>query len=491
MEFCSTRNGALRRSAAQAVLQGLAPDGGLFLPVALPSFSPADVAAMTDWTYQQTACAVTAPFLPGFTAEELAGAARAYDRFSAPEVAPVRRVRPGLWSLELWHGPTCAFKDFALQLLPRLLTAAARKCGDGRTIAILVATSGDTGKAALAGFADVPGTKVGVFYPQGGVSPIQRLQMVTQAGGNVRVWGVEGNFDDAQSGVKAIFSDKALAARLDERGVALSSANSINWGRLAPQVAYYYWAYARLIKEGAIQNGDPVDFCVPTGNFGDILAGWYAKHSGLPVGKLICASNRNNVLTQFLNTGVYDRRRDFHRTDSPSMDILISSNLERLLYLLSGDDGKVRDWMERLRRDGFYDVGPAMTERLRAEFRAYCCDDLRAARTAGALWEQFGYLCDPHTAVAMDAVAQHRALTGDKTPTVALSTASPFKFPEAVLRSIGIPFDGGDFEKLEALSILSGRPAPAGLAGLKDAPVLHDAAVTRGGMKFAVEGWLR
>lgn len=487
MEFCSTRSAALRVSAAEAILRGLAPDGGLYLPAEIPSV-PAT--ALTAERYAGTARAVLQSFLPGYTAAELDAACAAYARFDASEVAPLRRVRPGLWSLELWHGPTCAFKDFALQLLPHLMTAAARKCGDRRELAILVATSGDTGKAALAGFADVPGTRVGVFYPDGGVSAIQRLQMVTQTGANVRVWGVRGNFDDAQNGVKAIFADAALAARLDRSGAALSSANSINWGRLAPQIAYYYWAYACLVREGAVERGAPVDFCVPTGNFGDILAGWYAKHSGLPVGRLICASNRNNVLTQFLNTGVYDRRREFYKTESPSMDILVSSNLERLLFLLSQDDGAVRGWMERLRRDGFYDVGPEMLAALRAEFRAYSCDNRRAAAAAGDLWTRFGYLCDPHTAVAMSAAAQHRALTGERTPTVVLSTASPFKFPDAVLHSIDIPFSGTDFEKLEALSILSGLPVPAGLSALRTAAPLHTGVIGRGEMKHAVEGWL-
>ncbi|MEA5040788.1 MAG: threonine synthase [Clostridiaceae bacterium] len=491
MEFCSTRDSAKRVSAAEAVLCGLSPDGGLFLPAEIPHFAAEQVAAMAKKDYPAMAKAILTAFLPGYTEPELDEAVAAYRRFTAPEVAPVRKIKNGMWAMELWHGPTHAFKDFALQLLPRLLTAAARKCGTKKEIVILVATSGDTGKAALEGFADVPGTRIGVFYPDGGVSPIQRLQMVTQAGGNVAVWGVDGNFDDTQNGVKAIFSDKSLAARLDASGKVLSSANSINWGRLAPQIAYYYWAYAQMLNTGAIQNGDIVDFCVPTGNFGDILAGYYAKRSGLPIGKLICASNRNNVLTQFLTTGVYDRRRQFHRTHSPSMDILISSNLERLLFLLSNDDRRVSDWMEQLRRDGFYDVGPEMLERIREEgFLAYCCDDERGGRAAGELWEKEGYLCDPHTAVAVNAVHQHHALTGDRTPVVVVSTASPFKFPDAVLESINVPFSGEDFEMLEALSILSRLPVPDSLASLKTAKEIHTDTLPRSGMKSAVEEWL-
>lgn len=491
MEFCSTRDSGARVSAAEAVLRGLSRDGGLYLPAEIPQFSAAQIEEITRQNYQTTVQTVLSAFLPGYTAEELHAAAEAYGRFSAPEVAPVRKVKNGLWALELWHGPTCAFKDFALQLLPRLLTGAAKKCGSEQEIIILVATSGDTGKAALEGFSDVPGTRIGVFYPHGGVSTIQRLQMATQKGGNVAVWGVDGNFDDAQNSVKAIFSDRDLATRLEQSGKMLSSANSINWGRLAPQIAYYFWAYAQLLKQGAVNNGEPVDFCVPTGNFGDILAGYYAKRAGLPVGHLICASNRNNVLTQFISTGIYDRRRPFHRTNSPSMDILISSNLERLLYLLSGDSARVAAWMEQLRRDGFYNVGPEMLECLKQEgFLGYCSDDDRAGRAAGDLWTQTGYLCDPHTAVAVNAANQHRALTGDRTPTVVVSTASPFKFPDAVLESISMPFVGSDFEKLEALSILSGLPVPPSLSALKGEAELHTGIVPRGGMKVAVEEWL-
>ena len=317
MEFCSTRNRDLRVTSAQAILQGLSEDGGLFTPTSLPTFSADDIEAMSKMDYRQVAEIVLSAFLPDYTREEVSSFVQgAYGKqFDDPAVAPVRKIKPGVFSLELWHGPTCAFKDFALQMLPRLLPAAARKCGSEKTVAILVATSGDTGKAALEGFADVDGTKICVFYPHGGTSDMQRLQMVTQSGNNVNVFAVRGNFDDTQSGVKAIFTDPAVVEQLDQQGVMLSSANSINWGRLAPQIAYYYWSYAQLLAKGEIQMGDKINFSVPTGNFGDILAGYLAKKSGLPVDKLICASNENNVLTQFLSTGVYDKNRKFHLTD--------------------------------------------------------------------------------------------------------------------------------------------------------------------------------
>ncbi len=366
MDFISTRSGDIRTDAPGAIIQGLASDGGLFVPGSIPSFSLEEIAAMASADYPSLAAGVLERFLPGFGAEELLGfAQKAYAAFDDPAIAPLKPLDDGLWSLELFHGPTCAFKDFALQMLPYLLSASVRMRGEGKTVAILVATSGDTGKAALAGFADVPGTRIGVFYPNGGVSDIQRAQMVTQEGGNVLVLAVEGNFDDAQTGVKRIFSDKALAGRLERAGVMLSSANSINWGRLAPQVAYYYAAYASLLVSGTVRCGEAVDFAVPTGHFGYILAGYYAKRSGLPVGRLICASNSNNVLTDFIRTGVYDKNRPFLQTMSPSMDILVSSNLERMLYLLTGDHAQVSGWMDSLSRTGRYDVGEKVLAELR------------------------------------------------------------------------------------------------------------------------------
>ena len=493
MEFCSTRDRSLRVTSARAIIQGLSEEGGLFVPVELPSFSRETIMTMAAMDYRQVAETVLARFLPDYTAEELHEyVSQAYAaQFDDPQIAPVKAIRPGVWSLELWHGPTCAFKDFALQMLPRLLPAAAKKCGVDKEVAILTATSGDTGKAALEGFSDVPGTKICVFYPHGGTSRMQALQMMTQTGSNVNVFAVKGNFDDTQSGVKAIFTDPAAAKELSDRGILLSSANSINWGRLAPQVAYYFWSYAQLLKSGSIRMGDEISFCVPTGNFGDILAGYLAKKSGLPVSKLICASNENNVLTQFINTGVYDRNRDFHLTASPSMDILISSNLERLLFLLCGDDEKVRSWMDQLKKTGKYDVGSEMVQKLRDEgFVAYWCDDRHTAFTIRDTWHGRNYLCDTHTGVAVNALQQHAALTGDKTPAVVVSTASPFKFAQSILPAIGIDFQGNDFQLLEALEIVSGQKAPAALKELKGKPVRFESVIEKNEMKQAVLHWL-
>lgn len=494
MKFCSTRNRDLRVTSAQAILRGLSEDGGLYTPAELPAFLPEEIEAMSRMNYRQVAETVLTRFLPDYTQEELhTFVQEAYgSQFDHPDIAPVRRFRPGTWSLELWHGPTCAFKDFALQMLPRLLPAAAKKCGSDKTVAILVATSGDTGKAALEGFAGVEGTRICVFYPHGGTSEMQRLQMVTQSGGNVNVFAVRGNFDDTQNGVKAIFTDAAAAAELDRKGVMLSSANSINWGRLAPQIAYYYWAYAQLLKQGAIRMGDKVNFSVPTGNFGDILAGYLAKKSGLPVDKLICASNENNVLTQFLNTGVYDRNRAFHLTASPSMDILISSNLERLLFMLcDGNDILVKNWMEQLKKHGKYDVGPNILKKLRDEgFLGFWCDDKLTTATIHETWFGRGYLCDTHTGVAVNALQQYVALTGDKTPCVVVSTASPFKFAPAILPAMDLDFTGDDFQKLEAMEIVSGMPIPVPLKELKNKQPRFERVIEKEDMRREVLAWL-
>ena len=491
MDFISSRSRELRTSAAGAILRGLAPDGGLYLPASLPAFSPAEVAAMAAMPYPELAATVLERFLPGFAREELLDFARkAYASFDTEETAPLHALGGGRWTLELFHGPTSAFKDFALQILPYLLSASVRKCGEEHTVAILVATSGDTGKAALAGFADVPGTRIGVFYPHGGVSDIQRAQMVTQEGDNVLVLAVEGNFDDAQTGVKRIFSDGALARELEGKGVVLSSANSINWGRLAPQIAYYYAAYARLLSAGAVRPGEPVDFVVPTGNFGDILAGYLAKKSGLPVGKLVCASNSNNVLTDFIRTGVYDRNRPFLKTMSPSMDILVSSNLERLLYLLTEDAPQVAEWMAALRDTGRYDVGPAVREKLRAEgFEGFFADEAETAAVIRRTWAEERYLADPHTAVGLSAAEQYRR-AGGNAPCVVLSTASPFKFAADMLASLGESVPENGFEALDALSSFSGQPAPPGLAALRQKPERFPGVTAPAGMRSAVKRWL-
>ncbi len=494
MEFCSTRDRDLRVTSARAILQGLSEDGGLFTPVSLPAFSADRIAEMAGQDYRQVVRTVLSAFLPDYTDEEIAGFAEgAYGKqFDVPDIAPVRKFEQNAWSLELWHGPTCAFKDFALQMLPRLLPAAAKKCGEDKTVAILVATSGDTGKAALEGFADVEGTKICVFYPHGGTSDMQRLQMVTQSGDNVNVFAVRGNFDDTQNGVKAIFTDGAFARELAEKGVILSSANSINWGRLAPQIAYYYWSYAQLLKQGAIKMGDPINFCVPTGNFGDILAGYLAKKSGLPVNKLICASNENKVLTEFFRTGVYNKQRKFHLTTSPSMDILISSNLERLLFILTeGNDVLVRNWMGQLKKTGKYDVGPNVLHKMQEEgFVGYCCDDAQTEITVHDTWFAKGYLCDTHTGVAVDALHQYTKETGDQTPCVVVSTASPFKFAPAILPAMDIDFKGDDFQTLEAMEIVSCMSAPAPLKGLKNKPARFDKVIEKEAMQQEVLDWL-
>jgi len=494
MEFCSTRNRDLRVTSARAILQGLSEDGGLFVPVEIPRFTTEQITAMALQDYVEVAETVLAAFLPDYTAEELGSFVRqAYGKqFDDADIAPVRKYAPGTYSLELWHGPTCAFKDFALQMLPRLLPAAAKKCGVDKTVAILVATSGDTGKAALEGFADVPGTKICVFYPHGGTSEMQRLQMVTQTGDNVNVFAVRGNFDDAQSGVKAIFTDEAVVRELEEKGVMLSSANSINWGRLAPQVAYYFWAYAQLLQKRAIRVGDKVNFCVPTGNFGDILAGYLAKKAGLPVDKLICASNENNVLADFLRTGVYDKNRKFKVTTSPSMDILISSNLERLLFLLcDGNDTLVKNWMGQLKKTGKYDVGPNILRKLQEEgFVGYWCDGAQTETTVHDTWFARGYLTDTHTGVGVNCLEQYTKETGDQTPCVVVSTASPFKFANDILPAMDLDFQGDDFQKLEAMEIVSGLPAPKALKDLKTKPVRFDRVIEKEAMKQEVLAWL-
>ncbi|MCI9195691.1 MAG: threonine synthase [Angelakisella sp.] len=473
MNYTSTRDSSLRVTAQEAIVQGIAPDGGLFVPVEMPSLTEEDLAALSGMTYTQRAVWVLSRFLTDWTAEELAAAVEAAygERFEEGDPAPLSRLEEGKYLLELWHGPTCAFKDMALQLLPKLLPAAAKKSGCREEIAILVATSGDTGKAALEGFMDVPGTRILVFYPQEGVSRMQKRQMTTQQGDNVAVTGIRGNFDDAQTGVKAIFGDEELAAELREKGFSLSSANSINWGRLVPQIVYYISAYCQLLADGEIAAGEQVNFCVPTGNFGNILAGYYAKQMGLPVKRFLCASNRNNVLTDFIATGRYDRNRAFFTTTSPSMDILISSNLERLLYLLTGkNDAETREKMDSLRRTGVYQLDQRELSALQEEFSGGCCDDRQAADTIRQTFERYSYLCDPHTAVAVKVWEDYRKETGDGTKTVILSTASPYKFADTVLAALGQPVPKDDFDRLEALEKLSGLPAPAALTGLKDAP---------------------
>lgn len=471
MDYVSSRNKELRVSAAQAIAAGIAPGGGLFCPTEFPALTQDEMQTLLRMDYKQRAAHILGKFLTDFTQEELADfASKAYadDKFGGPDTAPVKSLSDSVHMLELWHGPTCAFKDMALQMLPHLLTASLRKTGETRTCCILVATSGDTGKAALEGFANIPGTKIMVYYPVDGVSPMQKLQMVTQQGENVEVVAIEGNFDDAQSAVKRIFTDDATAKRMADAGCIFSSANSINWGRLAPQIVYYVSAYCDLVNAGKLKMGDKVNVCVPTGNFGNILAAYIAKQMGLPVGKLVCASNQNNVLTDFFQQGgVYDRNRPFYTTDSPSMDILISSNLERLLFYVSGqNDALVAKMMEELNQTGRYEVPAELRARLADDFDAGCCDDVQTAQTIRDLFAREGYLLDTHTAVAVKVYADYRARTGDQTPVVIASTASPFKFCGPVAAALGKQVDTASVSQLDELSALTGVPAPAPLAAL-------------------------
>ena len=495
MQYVSTRDSSLRYTAAQAIVQGLSRDGGLFLPKTIPALSHADLEAMTKMSYQQRAVKVMKLYLDEFTEEELADyAARAYavpGKFDDAAVTPIHSTHHKTHIMELWHGPTCAFKDMALQMLPYLLTASLRKTGEEKTACILVATSGDTGKAALEGFRDVDGTKILVFYPKDGVSEIQQLQMVTQEGDNVGVCAVVGNFDDAQTGVKKIFSDETLRAELAERGYFLSSANSINWGRVLPQIVYYVSAYVQLVADGKLAMGDKINYCVPTGNFGNILAGYYAKRMGVPIDKLICASNANNVLTDFIRTGVYDRNRPFHTTVSPSMDILISSNLERLLYLLSGSDAEVRGYMEQLNKTGRYEVSEAIRQGVSETFRCGFCDDDRTLNAIGKVFSHGKYLMDTHTAVAYTVMMDYRVTTGDATPTVVVSTASPFKFCNSVLTALGETDHAAGTAVIDQLAEKTGKAAPAPLAGLKGRKVRFEDVTEKEGMADVVQAMLR
>ncbi len=493
MRYVSTRNAGETVTASQAIIRGIAPDGGLYVPETIPSVDGAFIEALCDMDYRGRAVEVLGLYLEEFSREELADiAAASYaDNFDCPAVAPLHILDEDTAVLELWHGPTSAFKDMALQIMPRLLTASLRKNGETRTVSILVATSGDTGKAALEGFKDVPGTKIMVFYPRDGVSQVQKLQMATQEGSNVNVTAVDGNFDDAQTGVKKIFADTDFAKVLDSRGYFLSSANSINWGRLAPQIVYYFSAYCDWVNAGRIRLGDSIDLCVPTGNFGDILAGWYAKRMGLPVGRLICASNDNNVLTDFIATGVYDKNRPFHLTSSPSMDILVSSNLERLLYCLTGDGERVAGYMRALAGEGRYAVDEALCRAVQAEFAGGYCTDEQCKEQIGKLWRERGYLMDTHTAVAGRVLDDIRAKEGAVRPTVIASTASPFKFGGAVLQALGAVTDETGPALVDELSALTGIGAPAPLAGLGEKKVRFTEWVAKERMQQAVSEFLR
>lgn len=489
MKYISTRGDGEKVESAEAIIRGIASDGGLFVPTELPKVELHSIEALAELSYQARAEMILGKFLTDYTGGELKTCIEeAYggDKFDSPRVAPVVRLGDR-YVLELWHGPTSAFKDMALQLLPRLLRAALKKTGETSDIAILVATSGDTGKAALEGFKDVAKTRIAVFYPKEGVSRMQELQMITQTGQNAQVIAVEGNFDDAQSGVKQIFGDADLNAALRQKAIRLSSANSINWGRLAPQIVYYFSAYADMVRAGNIESGDAVHFVVPTGNFGNILAGYYAKRMGLPIGKLICASNKNNVLTEFLRTGVYDRNRALYQTISPSMDILISSNLERLLYHIGGGDTqKISAWMNELSAKGRYAADAAYLEKIQETFWADWTDDDAALDEIRSVYEAHNYVIDTHTAVAWRAADRYQNATGDQTPLAVVSTASPYKFNQSVLRALGKSADGDEFAMLDALAKINPAKIPAGLQNLRAAKVVHTKQCAKEQMKELV-----
>ena len=493
MQFFSTRDQNRKVTSSEAIAQGLSNEGGLFVP---ESFPQVDVKALCELDYPAMAAAVIKEYLTDYSQDFLTEATRrTYGEAFGGKAGYLAPVEGDTYALELWHGPTCAFKDYALQLMPKLLVEAKKNLGRTEKTLILVATSGDTGKAALDGYHDVPGVEIAVFYPTGGTSEIQRLQMATQEGANVAVYAVRGNFDDAQTGVKKVFGDTAIAAELAKRDIRLSSANSINWGRLVPQIVYYFAAYAQLLRAGKITFGDEVDFCVPTGNFGDILAGYYAMRMGLPIARLLCASNRNNVLTDFFADGTYYTHRAFFQTMSPSMDILISSNLERLLFESTGrDPALVREWMALLSSEGgSFSIGAQRLKELKKTFWAGYADDFMTAAEIRRIFERFHYLMDPHTAVASYALKQYREETGDHTPAVILSTASPYKFSESVLASL----QGEDavkgmdaFQCAQKLEELSGVPVPRQIRELETLPIRHKRVCEVSGMEAALmEEW--
>ena len=472
--YKSTRSDDVTVTASQAILKGLSSDGGLFVPTSIPKLD-VSLDALAKMTYQETAYEVMKLFLTDFTEAELKDCInKAYDsKFDTDEIAPLVKA-DGAYFLELFHGTTIAFKDMALSILPHLLITSARKNNVKNDIVILTATSGDTGKAALAGFADVEGTRIVVFYPKDGVSPIQEKQMVTQKGANTHVVGIRGNFDDAQTGVKNIFGDKELEKVMNDAGFQFSSANSINIGRLVPQVVYYVYSYATLLKNKEIKAGEVINVVVPTGNFGNILAAYYAKNMGLPIGKLICASNENKVLFDFFKTGTYDRNRDFVLTSSPSMDILISSNLERLIYKTAGSSAaKNKELMESLKNTGKYDITPEMKAEM-ADFYGNYTTEAETSKTIRELYEKTGYIIDTHTAVAANVYKKYVAETGDNTKTVIASTASPYKFTRSVMNSIDSKYDTmTDFELVDELSRISGVKVPQAIEDIRTAPVLH------------------
>jgi len=493
MFYKSTRDSKVNVTSAQAIAQGISTDGGLFVPSEIPAITFDDIKNLGEMKYSERAGFIFSKYLTDFTDAEITYCVEnAYNdkNFSTDKIAEIAHLFDGTYMLELWHGPTCAFKDMALQILPYLLTTSAKKIKLDKKIIILVATSGDTGKAALDGFKDVEGTQILVFYPEDGVSAMQKKQMTTQEGENVGVCSIIGNFDDAQNGVKEIFTNSEIADSLSKNNMMFSSANSINWGRLAPQIIYYVSTYAELVTNDEIKLGDKINIVVPTGNFGNILAGFYAKSMGVPVNKLICASNSNNVLTDFINNGVYDRNRDFHTTISPSMDILISSNLERLLYHLCGEnDEQIRTWFADLANKGKYEVTENVKLALKESFYAGFCNDDETKNTIKSIFDQYSYTCDTHTAVAVKVYEDYKNKTGDKTKTVIASTASPYKFSSSVLEALG-SFEEclDEFEMVKKLSEISKYEIPQELLELRDKKVRFSQSIDKSKMKeFVLE----
>lgn len=486
MKYISTRGHAESFSSAEVIKMGIAPDGGLFVPESIPMLSPDDLARMGGQPFAQTAAEVLSGYLTDYSFQELLDyCLLAYSEESFGEnpipLVKLNKYNEREYILELWHGPTAAFKDVALQLLPHLMTAAAEKTGDKRKTVVLTATSGDTGKAALEGFKDVEGTEAIVFYPSDGVSEAQKLQMATTEGGNVHVIAVKGCFDDTQSGVKSIFSDESLHSVLDEKKIMLSSANSINWGRLAPQISYYVYAYVSLLHNEVVEKGEKINIVVPTGNFGNILAAWYAKKMGVPVNKLICASNRNKVLSDFIRSGVYDRKREFYKTSSPSMDILISSNLERLLFELTGRDSvKVVEWMDQLSEKGIYTMDTATLKALQAAFVGGFADEAGIAKTIREVYDRCDHVVDTHTAVGFNVYGRYYQRSGDESKTIFVSTASPYKFVSPVTDALfGNGYSNGRSQEvlIRELSEESGIAVPLCLDNLSARPVLHDVLI--------------
>ena len=483
MYYNSTRNNNISKTASQVITQGISEEGGLFVPNKLPEISEKDILGLINKNYVERAEYVLSLFLNDFDEVEIKYCAEnAYtsEKFGCDEITPLAKLFDGTYMLELWHGPTCAFKDMALQILPYLLTTSAKKSVDNKKIVILVATSGDTGKAALEGFKDVEGTQIMVFYPENGVSSMQKRQMTTQEGENVSVCAVKGNFDDAQTGVKTIFTDNEVKNKLAQKDMMFSSANAINWGRLMPQIIYYVSCYCELLKTEQITMGEKINIVVPTGNFGNILAGYYAKKMGVPIGKLICASNQNNVLTDFIKTGKYNRVRDFYTTISPSMDILISSNLERLLYDLSGrNDEKIKEWFNSLNQNGSYEIDVDVKEKLQQEFFAGYCSDEDTKKTIKEVFDKVGYICDTHTAVAVKVYEDYKKETKDDTKTVIVSTASPYKFTDSVLKSLTDNIPQDDYEQVETLNNMTKLDVPVQLSELKEKQVRFNKVIDK------------